>query len=270
MTKENGEKPFDQLRFSDDFMFRKVLERNKDICRKIIEMVMHKKVKNLTIIQDEKGMEAGSDIHGVRLDVYMEDEDTMYDVEMQTTWRSNIPKRARYYQDMLDINSFGRSIDYGRLKNNVIIFICLDNPFKLGLHKYVFTNLCVANPELEFGDGTLKIILTPDSEKEDDVSKEELSFLNFIAGKEPQDDFTNQIAKEVAGVRQNDMLKREYMSIYARDWDKFSDGKAEGRAEVLLLLIEQGYGDDAVLKLGFTQEEIDEARKELPQKAEKC
>ena len=46
-----------------------------------------------------KSVDMTYDGKGVRFDVYGEDDDTVYDIEMQTSITADIPKRIRYYQE---------------------------------------------------------------------------------------------------------------------------------------------------------------------------
>ena len=44
---EEMEKNFDELTFSDDFMFCKVLSNNPDLCKEMVEMITGRKVSGL-------------------------------------------------------------------------------------------------------------------------------------------------------------------------------------------------------------------------------
>ena len=83
---------------------------------------------------EQKPIEITADARGIRLDVYVEDEnETVYDIEMQPTKKTNLPKRSRYYQGMIDLNLIERGADFNELKKSYVIFICLEDPFKEGL-----------------------------------------------------------------------------------------------------------------------------------------
>ena len=67
------------------------------------------KIDNITYPERQKSLKITSEGKGVRLDVYVQDDDdTVYDAEMQR--KSNgesiaqLPKRSRYYQGMVDLN----------------------------------------------------------------------------------------------------------------------------------------------------------------------
>ena len=78
-------------------------------------------------------IEITADGRGIRLDVYLDDEHgTVYDLEMQTTKHSDLPKRSRYYQGMIDLNLIQRGAKFSDLKKSYVIFICTEDPFDEG------------------------------------------------------------------------------------------------------------------------------------------
>lgn len=110
-------KNYDELTFTDDFMFCKVLENNPEICRELLEMILNVKIRKIVCTNKQKTIEITSDGKGIRLDVYLEDaENTIYDIEMQTTEQKDLPKRSRYYQGMIDLNLIERGAKYKELK----------------------------------------------------------------------------------------------------------------------------------------------------------
>ena len=97
---ENGKtKRYEELNFTDDFMFCKILQNDPDLCRELTELILLRKIGRIVSIDRQKAIEITADGKGVRFDVYMEDdESTVYDIEMQTTVAEDLPKRMRYYQ----------------------------------------------------------------------------------------------------------------------------------------------------------------------------
>jgi predicted transposase/invertase (TIGR01784 family) len=80
-----------------------------------------------------------------------------FDVEMQTTHKTNLPKRARYYQSIMTVDSLQKGSDYNQLNDSFVIFLCLHDPFGENLPIYSFKNVCAEKSDLELRDGT-KII----------------------------------------------------------------------------------------------------------------
>ena len=140
-------KKYEELTFTDDFMFCKILEQNKKLCVELLEMVLGKKLGTLVEINRQKPIEITADGKGVRFDVYAEDGSSVYDVEMQNANQDSLPKRMRYSQGMIDLNLMERGKKYKDLNQSFIIYICRFNPFPgKELHKYTFMNLCCEKP----------------------------------------------------------------------------------------------------------------------------
>lgn len=144
-------KPVDQLVFSDDFMFGAIMQ-NPKICKKVLELLLGIKIDHVEYPELQKSISPYYAKKGVRLDVYVADSDKVFDVECQSYKIANIGKRMRYYQSMLDIDSFLKGTDYSELKESYIIFICLDDPFEKGLPLYSFERKCSENSSIELKD----------------------------------------------------------------------------------------------------------------------
>ena len=97
-------KSISELTFIDDGMFQAVM-RQPGISEKVIEELLHVKVKKIVYPELEKSIAPFYTTKGVRLDVYLKDEDRIIDVEMQSYKQDSIGKRTRYYQSMIDIDS---------------------------------------------------------------------------------------------------------------------------------------------------------------------
>lgn len=75
---------YELLKFTDDFMFCKVLENNPDLCRELLEVILAIKINKVEHISKQKEIKVKSDGKGVRFDVYLEDSDNrVFDIEMQ-------------------------------------------------------------------------------------------------------------------------------------------------------------------------------------------
>ena len=131
---EQLQKQYQELTFTYDFMFGKVLVNNPEICRRLLEVLLEIKIKKIAFPERQKTIEILADGKGIRLDVYVDDENgTIYNIEMQTKVKKELPKRSRYYQGMIDMNLIERGAKYKELKLSFVIFICLNDPFGYGL-----------------------------------------------------------------------------------------------------------------------------------------
>ena len=78
-------------------------------------------------------------------------------LEMQTTIQEDLPRRMRYYQSMIDIDSHMKGSNYITLKESYIIFLCTKDPLGLGLPVYTFKTICREKSGFTLDDGVNKI-----------------------------------------------------------------------------------------------------------------
>ena len=143
---------------SNNFIFCRVMSENLDLCKDFLEMLLDIQIERLELSEAEKTIDVDFLSKGVRFDVYVKDgTGRCFDIEMQTTDRKNLPKRARYYQGILDISNLNQGFDYEELHESYIIFLCLDDVFKKGLPIYTFRNVCEEDGKTPLNDGTIKV-----------------------------------------------------------------------------------------------------------------
>ena len=137
-------KKFEELTFSDHYMFEKVLQ-NKDICKELLERLLKIQIERLEYPEIEKTISPYYETRGVRLDVYVKDSDKVFDIELQN-FTDLLGLRTRYYQSMIDADNLIKGEHYSDLPQSFIIFICTQDPFKQDLPIYTFQNfleLCI-------------------------------------------------------------------------------------------------------------------------------
>lgn len=225
-------KKYEELSFTDDFMFCKVLTTNPQLCHELLELILGRKVGDFIRLDQQKPINITSDGKGVRFDVYSEDDSqTVYDCEMQTSSSRNLPKRIRYYQGMIDLNLIERGADYEELKKSYVIFICPFDYFGKNLHKYTFRNRCDELPELVLEDGTTKIFLCAGGSA-DDVSPDMKDFLNWLAtGRIGSSRLVHNLEDAVQKAKDHEEWRVEYMTLLMRDQEMIKKGREEGRVE---------------------------------------
>ncbi len=179
----------------------------------------------------QKAIRSDVDARSVRLDVYVNDgKGSVYDIEMQTTSSSDLPRRSRYYQCIIDLQLLDKGQPYKKLNNSFVIFICLFDVFGGGRHKYTFVNTCSEDRNIRMGDGTTKIFLNASGQL-DDVSGELKAFLDYAAGKPSKDVFVQKLEKAVREAKKNRKWRHEYMTLLMRDQENIEKGREEGREE---------------------------------------
>ena len=223
------QKAWEELQIKDDFLFAKVM-RDKKICAALIERLLGTKIKDIIYLEEEKKIDIKWDAKSVRLDVYVEDGNRVFNLEMQTTNQKNLPYRSRYYQGMIDLNTIEKGESYRKLKESYVIFICTFDPFEQEKAKYTFENLCVEDKELRLKDGTRKIFLNAkgyQNAEEEDVRE----FLKYVNGEESDNIFVKKIENKVEQIKSNKEWRQEYMTMLMREAEIREQSREEGRLE---------------------------------------
>ena len=205
-------KVWENATIKDNFIFGKTLEMNPEICRRLIELILNIRVKEIKYPEREKVIESRTDSKGIRLDVYVEDkQNRSFDLEMQIADSDNIAKRMRYYQSLIDGDKLKRGQHYNALGDSYIIFICPFDKFKQGRHIYTFRESCDQDYNLKLNDGAVKIFLSTKGTL-DDVSDTVKNFLNYVDSGIVSGKFVKELDEAVWSVKSNEKARLEFMT----------------------------------------------------------
>ena len=241
----NYSEKYENISFTNNFAFCKVMQ-NEEICREVIETLLHIKVGRLEYKSFEKDLKLEIDKRGIRLDVYIADSDRVFDLEMQTTDKKNLGCRMRYYQSLIDAELLDKGANFNDLKESNIIFFCTFDPFRKGLPQYTFCNSCEELPDLKLDDKCRKIAYNVNAfEKVDDEKIRKL--LEFISTGKSETSLTNKICKELKRVQGNEEWRAEYMTWEMLKQDTYDSGFSAGEEHGFSL------GRNEGISLGITQ-----------------
>ena len=220
---------WETLTISDNFVFSKTMELAPDLCRELLELILHLKIKSISWIEREKTLEERSDSKGIRLDVYVEEKGQRrsFNIEMQISNTRNLAKRMRYYQGMIDLDKLKRGQKYDELGASYIIFICLFDFFGKGRRVYTFCETCVEDSTLQLNDGTAKIFLNTKGTS-GDVRGDLKAFLNYVEYGEVSGTFVEKLNTAVDKVKCNLETRVEYVN-----WQMAIEERVEERAKEL-------------------------------------
>ena len=231
-------KPIEELTFVDDYMFGFILQ-NEKICKELLERLLKIKIEKVVYPELQKSISPYYETKGVRLDVYVKDSDRVFDIEIQNSKNIDLPKRTRYYQSMIDIDSLLKGESYSELKESIIIFICTFDPFGENLPCYTFKNLCIENIQLELNDQAVKKIYNSTAYmRESDV--EISAFLEYINTRTPTDDFTKKLSHLVEEAKLNNIFRDKYLTMNIHDQDITKEAYEEGLSAGLQQGLQQG------------------------------
>ncbi|MEW4412567.1 Rpn family recombination-promoting nuclease/putative transposase [Clostridium sp. AN503] len=260
-------KAFYELQFPDAFMFAATME-DEEICRGVLERVMGIPIRAVKVI-GEASMLVNPDYRGVRLDVYADDRaGSVYNVEMQTTNKKNLPRRSRFYQSQMDMVELKPGEEFNELPKSFIIFICTFDPFGHGLYRYTYMNRCSETGE-ELGDEAYKVFLNTKGKNDAEEAPELVRFLKYVDGaataeESQSDELLSKIEARIAEIKQSRGMEVRYMLFSEMLSDERKEGRLEGLEEgrnKLLQLMNSMIADGDADKLpllskdaGFLQE----------------
>lgn len=218
----NWYKSVDELTFADDFMFGKVME-NKEICKEILELLLGIKIGDIKYPKLQEVLNPYYDAKSIRLDVFVEDSEKVFDIEIQVASHKSLPMRMRYYQSIMDADTLLKGKKYENLKNSYIIFICLFDPCDGGLPVYTVKQIFEETSKI-FDDKSHKILYNTNAFG-DEKNKKLKAFLEYVKTKTATDEFTKKLDAMVEDVKHTDKYRREFLTyqVHIDDW------KEEGR-----------------------------------------
>ena len=220
---------WESLGLSNDFLFGKIMQ-NPELCKEMLHRIFPDlQIDHIEYPELQKSIKPDVDAKSIRLDVYVKDnQNTVYDIEIQMSDTRELPKRTRYYQSLIDLQLLDKGIDYKYLKKSFIIFICLFDLFKKGRHIYTFQNTCQEDTSITLNDESYKIFLNTESTM-NDVKKELSVFLDYIVGKETEDDiYIRKLMEAVKEAKKNREWRHEYMTLLMRDQENIEKGREQG------------------------------------------
>ncbi|MBR4608198.1 MAG: Rpn family recombination-promoting nuclease/putative transposase [Lachnospiraceae bacterium] len=272
----NRIKTWDELTIQDNYLFQKVMRKEPGLLHRLLERLLGFSIRKISIPQTEKTIETDFRAKGVRLDVYVEDENgRVYDIEMQSSGMADdeLPLRARYYQSMIDQGILEKGHPYSDLRESYVIFICAFDPFGLGLLRYTFRGRCDECMTLVLPDKATSIYLNAMGTRGEE-SPDIRGFLEYVRTNKASGCFASELAASVDRVKADGKEKEIYMSL-AMDMQMYiekekgtwfaqgrNEGFNQGRNEGLSEGLNQGRNEERatlllnMLKSGQTPEQI--------------
>ena len=228
--------PLKELNLTNRFLFDEVLE-DPQTHQDILSIIFGRDIPLLEQNETEKELRVSPHLRAVRMDVYaMDEEKSVYNTEMQQKKRTDLAKRSRYYQSMIDAGLLEPGIpDYNQLNNSYIIIITPFDLFGYGRYVYTFRAGCLEEPECCLEDGAVRIFLNTRGKNDGEVSKELVGFLRYV------EDTTDEMAADMDSERIKRIHNRvrkvkasEEVGVkYMQAWEERYYDKEEARQEGL-------------------------------------
>ena len=255
-------KSVDEVDIRDDFMFSYVM-RNPAICTQLLEYLLPEcKIARIKYIDWDTDETAEEERHmpkmrlakpemqkaffgaagkrGVRLDAYLDDGKSIYNIELQTSEHIALPQRARLYQAHIDANQLEKGQYYDSMRPSYVIFICTFDPFGKSLYRYSFRNVCREDGTLELRDEAYKLFFNTKGTRGEiaNTLREMLTYINNpgaypVHGSKVE--LIHRIEEAVEEAKMDIEWREAYMMYQTRIYDAAMEarmkGLREGRAE---------------------------------------
>ena len=222
-------------------MFSTVMQY-EDACRGLIETIFEgRRVRRLQYKDmppaSQKNIIFDPANKSIRLDVFFEDGDTVYDIEMQKVDTGNLPLRARMYSSMMDANMLDKGLEYEALRRSYVIFVCMFDLFERGRTKYTFKSICEEDRDLPLGDGRCIMFLNTKGSV-GDLSNDMDAFFEYLnggvasigTGKDSGSEFFEMVDNYVLDINGDEDWRQGYMKYELNLIEKYKEGMASGEA----------------------------------------
>ena len=247
------EEIWNRATLANNFIFYKVMRHHPDACKKLIEMLLNIKIEEMEM-HNEETIDLDHDRKGIRLDVFVKEENRMYDIELQVVNTKELQMRARYYAGLMALDSLPAGALYSKLRDSHVIFICMEDIFNHGLPVYSFENICREDYKLKLNDGDFKhFFIAPTCAKM--IENPELkAFFELLITNCANSKFTLHLKDYVEDAKHNMQWRFQYMTylrqinyerLAARE-EGLQEGLEEGRAKGLKEGHKQGAMDKAI------------------------
>lgn len=236
--KLNNRVPLKELNLTDRFLFDEVME-DPQTHRDVLSIIFGREIPLLSQNETEKELRISPLIRSIRMDVFsMDEENVLYNTEMQNKKKSDLAKRSRYYQALIDTNLLEPGIpDYNLLNNTYIILIATFDIFGYEKYQYTFEAVCKEVPGCTLGDNAVRIFLNTKGKNEDEVSRELVDFLHYVENttgeiaEQSDSERIRRIHERVCKVKTSEGTGVRYMQAWEEKYYEREEAREEGRKE---------------------------------------
>lgn len=273
MKNEPKRKPLNELNLTNRFLFDVVMEDPKTH-QDVLSIIFGKEISMIVQNETEKEARLSPLIRSIRMDVFaVDDEQSVYNTEMQDERKNDLAKRSRYYQALIDTSLLEPGIpNYNALNTSYIIVIMSFDLFGYGKYRYTFLPQCQEVPELCLKDGSMRIFLSTEGKNDDEVSEELVDFLHYIknstdaVAEKSHSARIHRLHQRVCKVKASEKVGVRYMQAWEERYYDREEGRIEGRIEglrqakqeLIANMRMEGLSDELILRVTkLTKEELE-------------
>ncbi|MCD7763074.1 MAG: Rpn family recombination-promoting nuclease/putative transposase [Lachnospiraceae bacterium] len=246
----NLKKRIKDLNLIDNFLFGTVVDypgMGEEFVRLLLKTIFNRNFGKLQIVPEKEYKGVDTDLHGVRLDVYVEaasDDNakdvSVIDIEPEKNDKEKdvktLPKRTRYYHSKIDAIGFESGKAYRYLKEAIVVMIMSFDPFGRDRTIYTIRNMCQEEPDIPYDDGARTIYLYTKGTR--GRSRKKLRELLCYMEKSNEDNAVNPELRKlhhmVEKVKMDKGVSLKYMKYLEQQEMIREEGREEGRKEEMV------------------------------------
>ena len=234
------ERSLKDLNLLDRFLFAQAMEDEENM-RLILEIILGREIVLKHLPQTEKEARTSPLYRSIRLDVIAaDDQDNIYDTEVQKRNTRNLPRRSRYYEGFISTHMLPPGeVDFDQLKDSYVIIIAPFDIFGEDRYRYTFRMKCDEIPEIILGDGDIRIFLNTRGTNDDQESSELVELLRYMedSSKEVASGCSSPrihtLQERIEAIKSSEEVNVKYMQAWEeRELDR-REAREEGRQEIL-------------------------------------
>ena len=264
--------PLKELNLSARFLFDEVME-DPQTQQDVLSIIFGREIPLVKYSATEKELRLTPLARSVRVDLFSIDEDeVVYDTEMQDKKKSDLEKRSRYYQALMDTSLLEPGItNYNSLNQTYLIMIMTFDLFGYGKYRYTFVPMCREVRDCELEDGAARIFLSTKGTNDDEVPKELVDFLHYVENTTDAEaartgsERIRRIHERVRRVRSSEEVGVRYLRSLEEKNEEREAGREEAIHENAERMLRKGclsYAEIAEYT-GLTEAEIQELEKKI-------
>ena len=247
-----------ELNLLDDFLIAVLISHpviGEAFSREILRIIFKREFGALKIVPQKVYPGRDTDLHGARLDVYLEenltdielleediseieipDEGTIIDLEPNQTDDKKtvkaLPKRVRFYHAKIDTKALDSGERYQALKNVVVVMFTPFDPFGYGLMKYTIRNGIAELPDAKYENGAQTLFFHTSGTicNVDEEIKQLLRYMEYSVEENAATEALKRIHKMVETVKHDEEVSLQYMKAIERRDMWINKGKELERA----------------------------------------
>lgn len=247
--KERIIKTLEEMDVMDDFLFMEIMtdeESGIEVCRMILSLVLKREIGKISYTAQKVVPGVSESSHGIRMDAYITEhlseegngrpDIRVYDMEPDTQSKKKrwLPKRSRYYGDLIDVHLLETGVEYDKLPELVTIFILSFDPFGKNAMYYEAGSIIKTHPDIPYDDGVRRIYLYVNGDLPENAGEEEKKLQNLLRyiGKSIRTNVTDENTEKLDDIVHKTKAKKGVGVRFMKSWEREKELIEEGREEM--------------------------------------